>query len=217
MNRYDVTIKGISSLLVHADNVLAADDLIRWRKDPGNKSVSVAGDDRSPAWTWMTYLYSDGESLCMLSDAVMVALRFAGAKMTMKKQESFKAATQSGILIDQEFMPIVTPKGKVAASKIEKLKPLPFDDQAKAVESLGFKLDIRRAVVGTSKHVRVRPRFDAWELKFSLVVTEPAITREVLVQLFEIAGQRSGIGDWRPSAKKSGPFGRFTTELSQAK
>lgn len=215
--RYEFTLKGISSLLVHADNVLAADELIRWRKDPGNKSVSVAGDDRSPAWTWTTYLYSDGKSLCMLADAIMVSLRFAGAKMTMKKQESFKAATQSGILIDQEHMPIITPRGEVKTADVMKIKGLPFDDQAKAVEDLGFRLDIRRAVVGTSKHVRVRPRFDDWSLKGTLEVSEPAITRDVLVQLFEIAGSRSGIGDWRPSAKKSGPFGRFTADLKPAK
>lgn len=213
--RYEFELSGVSSLLVHADNVLAADDLGRWRKDPANKSVSVAGDDRSPAWTWMTYLYSDGEHLCMPADAIMVSLRFAGAKMTMKKQESFKAATQSGIVIDQEHLPILAAGKPVAASAIAKLKQLAFDEQAAAVEKLGFRLDIRRAVVGTSKHVRVRPRFDSWALRGTLEVNEPAITPEVLAQLFEIAGSRSGIGDWRPSAKKSGPFGRFATKLKR--
>lgn len=215
MMRFEFTLKGVSGLLVHADNVLAADDLIRWRKDPGNKSISVPGDDRSPGWTWMTYLYSDATHLCMLADAIMVSLRFAGAKMIMKRQETFKAATQSGILIDQEYLPILTPKGPVKAADIAKLKTMPFDEQSAAVERMGFRLDVRRAVVGTSKHVRVRPRFDAWQLKGTLGVDEPAITPEVLAQLFEIAGARSGIGDWRPSAKKSGPFGRFTTDLKR--
>lgn len=212
--RYEFELTGISSLLVHADNVVAADDLIRWRKDPGNKSVSVAGDDRSPAWTWQTYLYGDGKHVAMLADALMVALRFAGAKMTMKKQESFKAATQSGIVIDQEFLPILGAKGLVKMADIDKLKNKSFEEQSEAVLNLGFKLDVRRAVVGTSKHVRVRPRFDEWTLKGSLDVNEPAITHEVLVQLFEIAGNRSGIGDWRPSAKKSGTYGRFVAQLT---
>lgn len=211
--RYEFELIGVSSLLVHADNVLAADDLMRWRKDPANKSVSTPGDDRSPAWTWMTYLYSDNDHLCMLADAIMVSLRFAGAKMIMKKQETFRAATQSGILIDQEHLPILTPTSPISVADITKLKNLPFDEQSAAVEKLGFRLDVRRAVVGTSKHVRVRPRFDQWALKGTLEVNEPAITPEVLSQLFEIAGQRSGIGDWRPSAKKSGPFGRFATGL----
>ena len=213
--RYEFELKGLSSLLVHADNVLASDDLMAWRKDPAHKSVSVAGDDRSPAWSWMTYIYSDTESLCMLADAVMVALRFAGAKMIMRKQESFKAATQSGILMDEEFLPILVKGKPVKCVDVHKLKNLSFSDQLAGVEKLGFRLDVRRAVVGSSKHVRVRPRFDTWSLKGNLDVTEPAITPSVLQQLFDIAGSRSGVGDWRPSARASGSHGRFTTTLTQ--
>ncbi len=216
MQKYSFTLTGASPLFIHADNVLASDELTRWRKDPANKSISVAGDDRSPAWTWQTYLYSDGKHIAMLADAIMVALRFAGAKMTMKKQESFKAATQSGILINEDHLPILGPKGAVLISTIDKLKNKPFDQMMAEVEKLGFRLDVRRAVVGTSKHVRVRPRFDSWSLRGTLEVTEPAITPEVLAQLFEIAGARSGIGDWRPSAKSSGPYGRFTAELKRS-
>lgn len=212
--RCEFTLTGISPLLVHADDVIAADELIRWRKDPGNKSISVPGDDRSPAWTWQTYVYSDESNLCMPSDALMVALRFAGAKVTMKKQETFKSATQSGIVIDQEYLPIQGGKGVVSVASIAKIKDLPFDEQMAAVESLGFKLDVRRAVVGSSKHVRVRPRFEPWSLKGTLNVTEQAITTEVLQTLFDIAGDRSGIGDWRPSSKKSGTYGRFRVTLN---
>jgi hypothetical protein len=212
-DRYEFTLKGITPLLVHGDNVLMADELMKWRKDPANKSVSVAGDDRSPAWTWQTYLYGDGKHVCMISDAVMVALRFAGSKMTMRKQESFKSATQSGILIHQEHLPIIGSKGAVLMADVVKLRDKPFDQHVTAVEKLGFVLDIRRAVVGTSKHVRVRPRFETWSLKGTLEVTEPAITKQILDQIFEVAGSRSGIGDWRPSAKKSGTYGRFSAEL----
>ncbi len=213
--RYAFELKGISSLLVHADNVLASDDLMEWRKDPSHKSISVAGDDRSPAWSWMSYLYSDGEHLCMLSDAIMVALRFAGAKMTMKKQETYKAATQSGILIDDEFLPILVGGKPIACSDISKLKALTFAQQAHDVRILGFCLDVRRGVVGSSKHVRVRPRFDSWCLRGALDVSEPAITPSVLGQLFDIAGRRSGVGDWRPSSRASGSHGRFTAVLTQ--
>jgi len=211
--RYEFTLTGISSLIVHADNIPAADDLMKWRKDPSNKSVSVAGDDRTPPWTWITYLYSDGKSLCMLSDAIMVALRFAGSKMTMKKQESFKSATQSGIIILDEFLPILVNNEPILKSTIVALKNLTFEKQAAAVEELGFKIDVRRATVARSKNIRCRPRFDAWSLNGVLDVSEQAITTAVLEQLFHIAGNRAGIGDWRPSAPKPGPFGRFETKL----
>lgn len=215
MSVYQFTLTGTTSLFIHADNVLASDELVKWRKDPANKSISVAGDDRSPAWTWQTYLYDDGKHVAMLADAIMVALRFAGAKMTMKKQESFKSATQSGILINETHLPVIGPKGAVPIGSIDQMRTKSFDEMLAGVEKLGFALDVRRAVVGTSKHVRVRPRFDVWSLKGTLEVTEQAITPEILSQLFEIAGSRSGIGDWRPSAKKSGPYGRFTAELKQ--
>lgn len=212
-DRYEFTLIGVSPLLVHGDNVLLADELKSWRGDPANKSVSVAGDDRSPSWTWHTYLYSDGKNICMISDAVMVSLRFAGSKMTMKKQESFKSATQSGILIHQEHLPIIGAKGTVALADVAKTRDKPFEYHVTAAEKMGFTLDIRRAVVGTSKHVRVRPRFDEWKLNGTLEVTEQAITKTILDQLFDVAGARSGIGDWRPSAKKSGTYGRFRAEL----
>lgn len=214
-DRYEFTLKGASPLLVHGDNVLLADELMKWRKDPANKSVGVAGDDRSPPWTWQTYLYGDGKHVAMISDAVMVSLRFAGAKMTMKKQESFKSATQSGILIHDVHLAIIGSEGPVLMADVVKLRGKPFEQQVAGVEKLGFALDIRRAVVGTSKHVRVRPRFDVWSLKGTLEVTEPAITEPILHQLFDVAGSRSGIGDWRPSAKKSGTYGRFATELKE--
>jgi hypothetical protein len=186
-----------------------------WRKDPAHKSISVAGDDRSPPWTWMSYVYTDGEHLCMLGDAVMVALRFAGAKMIMKKQETYKSATQSGILIADEFLPILIKGKPVKCADIKKLKDLSFAEQMAGVEKLGFKLDVRRAVVGQSKHVRVRPRFEPWTLAGELDVDEPAITTPVLISLLEIAGKRAGLGDWRPSARASGPHGRFTATLTE--
>jgi hypothetical protein len=41
-----------------------------------------------------------------------------------------------------------------------------------------------------------------------------AITRDVLGQLFEIAGDFAGLGDWRPSApSKPGPYGMFSSEV----
>jgi hypothetical protein len=211
---YEFTLIGISSLLVHADNVLASDDLAAWRKDPAVKSISVAGDDRSPPWSWMTYLHSDGASVCMLADALMVSLRFAGAKIVMKKRETFKAVTQSGILIDEEFLPILVGDKPIKNEDVAKLKTMPFMEQFEGVKKLGFKLDVRRAVVGMSKHVRVRPRFDSWVLKGNLDVSEPAITPPILQQLFDIAGSRAGIGDWRPSARASGSHGRFTAKLN---
>lgn len=49
--RYEVTLKGESPLLMHKDNIEFGERIKKWQKDPKNKDLSVAGDDRSPAWT----------------------------------------------------------------------------------------------------------------------------------------------------------------------
>lgn len=56
--------------------------------------------------------------------------------------------------------------------------------------------------------VRTRAQFDSWKMdipiEFSLVGN---LTAEQLVNLFNVAGNCVGIGDWRP--EKAGIFGRF--------
>ena len=47
---------GEMPLLMHWDNIEGGDTLKEWRQDPKNKNQSVPGDDRSPSWTWQTYL-----------------------------------------------------------------------------------------------------------------------------------------------------------------
>lgn len=52
-----------------------------------------------------------------------------------------------------------------------------------------------------------RPRFDAWRLRFTLVIDEKMFDEAIVRRLVDDAGSKIGIGDFRPSRK--GPFGRF--------
>ena len=83
--RFELT--GIMPLIMHQDDVEASDLLNEWRKDPSNKNKSVAGDDRSPAWTWQTYLYSDGENVTLPAANLMVAIRQGSTQLILKKQK----------------------------------------------------------------------------------------------------------------------------------
>lgn len=217
MQTYEFTLKGMTPYLMHADDVIASDGLMAWRKAPGNKSVSVPGDDRSPAWTWQTYLYADGEKLAIPSECLMTALRKAGAMIPAKGKATFKSLTQSGMLITSDFCAFAAAGREVDLGAIHRLRDLPFGKQAEGVRKLGFELMVKRAKVGESKHVRVRAKFAAWEMSGAIEVIEPAITPAVLDQLFEIAGRAVGLGDWRPSAPKSpGPYGMFTATIAPA-
>lgn len=54
----------------------------------------------------------------------------------------------------------------------------------------------------------VRPRFDKWSFFVEGEFDESQVAEETVKQLFEEAG-RTGLGAWRPSSPKPGPFGQF--------
>lgn len=212
VTRFKFTITGITALLLHADLVEEADALKTWQGE--HKSLSVPGDDRSPPWTWQTYLNSDDEFVVFPSDNIMSALRKAGAMVILKGQTTFKSATQSGLLIEEEHCPVIGPKGQVKIADLKKFESEPFAVHAENVKALGFRLFVKRAKVGQNKHVRVRARFDAWNLTGIIQVSDPAITLAKLTEIFNHCGTSVGLGDWRPSAPKSpGPYGRFSVKL----
>lgn len=216
---YEFTFTGKSSLLMHFDNIDGIAEIEAWRKDPVNKAVSVRGDDRSPAWTWIAYAYIDNGNLVIPSDNVMRALCSAGAQKEIpggKHGKTFKDATQYGIVPTDETFSFLVGGEKVPTQEISNLwEDNDFSKHEKLAEKLGFKLFKKRAKIGQSKHIRVRPMFTEWAIKGSFVVTEQAITEEVLGDLLRIAGDRVGLCDWRPSSKTPGPYGRFDAMLER--
>lgn len=215
---YKVDIEGTNPLLLHNDNLEWAGELLRWQQSPENKKLSVAGDDRSPAWRWIGNIYHDGKVVGMPSDNLMTALREGAAKVpTGKRGGTFKRASQSGLVINEMQWPIVTPRGVVPYSEIHALlQEEDFAVHEQRAQALGFGLFVKRARVGQSKHVRVRPRFDKWTLRGTVTVFDGQITGEVLALILNAAGQYCGLGDWRPSSPKSpGPFGTFQAEVEE--
>lgn len=211
---YEFVLKGTMPLLMHKDDVLMSDVLNAWRKDPKNKTVSQAGDDRSPAWSWMSYLYHNSEHLAIPAECLMACLRGAGAKIPAKRG-SFKSMSQSGLLITTDFCEFTNNGEQISMADIMKFKNSEFLDQIAEVQKLGFDLLIKRAKIGQSKHVRVRPMFKSWGVSGVVTVTEPAITHDILGSLFEIAGRLIGLGDWRPSSPSSpGSYGLFTADVN---
>lgn len=57
----------------------------------------------------------------------------------------------------------------------------------------------------------IRPRFDAWELRLTAEVDQREMPLQMARDLFDIAGRRMGLLDFRPQRK--GPFGRFAVSL----
>jgi hypothetical protein len=216
---YQVTLTGATDLLLHKDNIDFGAKVKAWQKDPGNKKMSVAGDDRTPAWTWLSCLYIAGGKLVMDSDNIMSMLRDGGKKCSAPTgRGSMKAQTQSGIICNEIGWPLVVKGHEIESAKLMKLMDEPeFEAHELAAVENDFTLFVKRARVGTSKHVRVRPRFEGWSCTGTLTVVDPTITKEMLETILRFAGAFCGLGDWRPSSPTPGPFGRFTAEVKEVK
>lgn len=217
MATFSFVTQPVSALLMHHDNIEAADLLTKWRKDPKNKGVSKAGDDRSPAWTWQTYLYADHDSMLTIPGrCLMACLTKAGTHLSGARRGSLKKSVAAGILITEEFLKFTINGKQVPLGKILETNINEYDAQKSLATKHGFELHAIRAPIGQSKHIRVRPRFKAWSVCGTIETMLPEITLDVLLELFDVAGKRIGLGDWRPDSPKSpGPFGRFTTTVKE--
>lgn len=218
--RYEFTLTGKTALLMHFDDVEWSDEMGSWRLDPGNakKKGESSGDDRRPAWTWTGYCYSDGTNLAIPGANLTACLKKAGSRVPLGRMRTFKELAVSGIFIEQEFLSFTNRGKPVSATAIRAMEGEPdFRDHVEFALKHGFKLFVKRAAVGTAKHVRVRPRFDLWAASGTLEVTSDQITSDALHAIFDQAG-RVGLGDWRPGAPKSpGPFGMFEAKLKAIK
>lgn len=75
-----------------------------------------------------------------------------------------------------------------------------------------WEIDRRPVVIQRARIIRERPRFDKWELSFEFEVADEQLPTEVIRRILEHAGNRKGIGDYRPR------FGRFmVTEFKEIK
>jgi hypothetical protein len=204
---------------MHNDNDMFFDrNVMPWRNDPANKAKSTAGDDRSPAWTWMAYLYTENNQVVVPADNLMTMLREGGAKCpTGKGKTTFKRQTQSGLVVDQSAWPVMVNGRTIQYEPFKKLigEEDFFAHDEFAADS-GFMLFVKRAVVGRARHTRVRPRFDRWQLSGTITVLDDTITTDALERILVFGGMYAGLCDWRPSSRSApGPYGKFTVELKQ--
>lgn len=210
---YEVTLTGKTPLLMHADNIEWADQMDEWKNSPANKKGSKAGDDRSPAWRWLGSLYHDDNLIVLPSDNLSRCFMEGGAMVPVpggKNGKTFKSQSQSGMMTGEAVWPLFVNGRTVSAKDVMALKDEEsFSAHKKACEKHGFMLFVKRAKIGTSKHIRVRPRFDSWSTTGTVVVWDEQITEAVLRDILDYAGRYKGLGDWRPGGKTPGPHGMF--------
>lgn len=84
-----------------------------------------------------------------------------------------------------------------------------LDPNAKGKKAAQWEVDIRKGTNpnGGEAVAIVRPRFDEWKFTCSATIDLEEIAEDKLRTLFEYAGMRIGLCDFRPARK--GPFGQF--------
>lgn len=219
MREVTVRLSGTTPLLMHADNIEWADMMEAWKNDPKNKALSKAGDDRTPPWRWIGCLnYDDPKTgvVTIPSEYIMRSIMGGAASVpTGKGKGTFKALSQSGIMCRDFHWPLLVNGSPIQMQDMHEFRSVEkFSEHTKLAEAAGFSLFVKRAKIGTSKHVRVRPRFDNWSAEGKLVVTEPQITNDILQTILEIAGRLKGLGDWRPGSPTPGAWGMFEAVLA---
>lgn len=219
MRSYKIALVGKMPALMHADNIEWSDAMDRWKADVKNKKGSKAGDDRSPAYRWLGSLYHDGQVIGWPNDNLMRCFMEGGAMVPVpggKNGKTFKAQTQSGMLVEGTHWPLLVDGKPIAVAPLLALQAEPdFTEHQKFVESCGFTLYLKRAKIGQSKHVRVRPMFETWSAAGVINVWDDQITKAALQDIVTQAGLYKGLGDWRPGGKTPGPYGMFTATVSE--
>lgn len=219
LRTYSVEITGVTPLIMHWDNIAWSDAMDAWRMDPKNKKFSKAGDDRTPSWKWLGCMYHDGQHVALPQDNLMRALMEGGAMVLVpggKMGKSFKQQTQSGLIVTEPFWPVSVRGANIPIDPFKRLAwdaSVSFADHEAKARSSGFELFLKRAKIGSAKHVRVRPLFSEWSVAGTIQVMDAQITTDVLQDVLSMAGTYKGLGDWRPSGKTPGPYGRFTATV----
>lgn len=214
----NVTLTSKSPLVMHRDDVMSAELVKKWQKDPANKELSVPGDDRSPPWTWHTYLYHDGKHVALPADNLMACLTQAGAGVKLPKgkgSKSCKELVASSVRCLAEYAPLLVCGKQIAVAPIQAMHDADFDGQLAGASTAGIELLVKRMKVGRTKHVRVRPMFHEWSVGFRLKVTHEAMTPDLLATILDVASD-VGLCDSRPSSNRPGPYGMFKAEISKA-
>jgi hypothetical protein len=184
MKTFEVQIKGIQPLLMHSPaGVDPTNPLRRQIKaitDKGSKKKTEADLEHQDWIEYQLALYLNESGPYVPDTAILGAIR-DGAKENRRGKE-----VQAGVDIAEIEIPLVYDGPRTAREL--------YDQRF---------VDRRPAGVQKARVMRVRPRFNAWTLRFRLIINNKVMNPRDLREALEVAGLRKGLLDHRPR------FGRF--------
>lgn len=188
----DVAIRGITPLLINKMDRDVLERLRTKQKDPKTKSIGSTLTPREDAERKL-YLAEDGPYLpgTMLMSCLIGAGVFV--RLDGKRQVS---TTKSTVL--PGLMSLMTPTLRLVVPGTDKAAP--------------WEPDIMqgRNPGGGEAVALCRPRFDEWSFSCRIDIAVEEIGENTIRELWDKAGRRCGLGDFRPSRK--GIYGQFVVE-----
>ena len=181
MKTYEITIEGVTPLLMHAFT-----DAAQIAATEGTRNSAVGGTEE-PREQAESCLYTDNDGNPIIPQPNLLRCIMDAGKFF--KNGRSKVTTQKSSLIP-------------ACVDIAELA-IPL------VSENGWKVDTRpvRIPATGGRILRHRPCFDDWRLTFTLELDTEIISPKLLREIVDAAGKRIGLGDFRPDTK--GPFGKF--------
>ncbi len=141
----------------------------------GDKPTRRRGEHLPPEKEAEMYLYKDEEGRIVIPAVnIKACIRDAGRNYKVRgRRTTFAAMIRAGIDI----------------------RPYPYVP----LKHKGWAVDSRPVVVQRQRIIRNRPRFDEWELEFTIVNKDPTVIHaDTLKRILEDAGKWYGLGDFRP-------------------
>lgn len=184
MKQIMAEIKGLQPLIMHS--CAGLDPTNPLRKEAAeitSKRGQKKTDENLEQLDWIDFqlsAYHNGKNLFVPGENLHGAIR-DGAKAVRKGKE-----IQAAVMVIEEEVPVQ------------------YDGPKNLRDLYDYKfVDRRRVVIQRNAVLRTRLRLNKWSLAFSLYIDENVVSPAAVKAALEYAGNRVGLGDFRPR------FGRF--------
>lgn len=184
MKRFEIFIKGTTPLLQHR---MPEEQLFSLLGTKSKKKKDK--EEKTPREIAENFAYKINNIYCIPTAYIVGAFKNVASEYKQKnsQRKSIKSIAGGIFRPEQEFVNLCNNKNE---------------------EITSFEVDIRKGVNHQKGAVAVcRPRFDEWNLKFNATIQTDFVSEEIVLEMLNDAGKRSGIGSFRVS--KGGYFGQF--------
>ena len=116
-------------------------------------------------------IFGKGKTICQKASHLEACMVKSATDFKFKGQKTFKDVVKAGVVVNPLFVPHL---------------------------NTSWEIDKQSVKIGKARVPRCRPRFDDWNLKFEIQISDDRIEPITLKSILENAGLYVGIGDYRP-------------------